>query len=126
MKYRIPILIFMITALLHTTACPVSASDTLTKRGGVHDNHYGYTETYYNLPMDRVVQMMRDKGYSETDYPYWVRDDGVKMLGGLVMVAADLDIHPKGDVVNTSLGMGIVVDTGSAIIGNRIDIATAW
>lgn len=42
------------------------------------------------------------------------------------MVAADLNQHPKGDVVNTSLGLGVVVDTGSAIKGNKIDIATSW
>lgn len=82
-------------------------------------------ETYYNLPMDRVVQTMRNKGYTEADYPYNIRDDGVKCLGDYVIVAADLSEHPRGSIVETSLGQGIVCDTGEQLTG-IIDIAVNW
>lgn len=82
-------------------------------------------ETYYNLPMDRVVQTMRDRGYAEADYPYYVTDSGVKMLGDFIIVAADLSVYPRGTVVQTSLGQGIVCDTGEALNG-VIDIAVEW
>lgn len=82
-------------------------------------------ETYYNLNMNGVVQIMRNMGNNEQ---YWVREDGVKMLGDYVMVAADLSIHPRGSLVQTSLGMGLVCDTGSFIYSNpyQLDIAVAW
>lgn len=82
-------------------------------------------ETYYNLPMQGVVNIMRGMGNND---PYWVRDDGVKMLGDYVMIAAHLGIRPRGSLVPTSLGMGIVCDTGGFASGNptQIDIATAW
>lgn len=83
------------------------------------------TETYYNLPMDGVVEIMR--GIGNTD-PYWVREDGVKMLGDYVMVAADLSIRPRGSLIETSLGMGIVCDTGDFVNSNQyqLDIAVTW
>lgn len=82
-------------------------------------------ETYYNLNMAGVVSIMRRMGY---DYEYWVRSDGVKMYGNYVMVAANLDLRPRGSLVQTSLGMGIVCDTGTFAKRNptQIDIATAW
>lgn len=82
-------------------------------------------ETYYNLNMAGVVSIMRGLGY---DYEYWVRDDGVKMFGKYVMIAANLNIRPKGTLVQTSLGMGIVCDTGGFAHRNptQIDIATTW
>lgn len=125
MKNKLTIMIFSFIIMFGLCGTNVYANQ-LTARGGVCYNDYDYKETYYNLPMERVVSIMREKGYSEKDYPYWIREDGVKMFGGFVMVAADLNQHPKGDIVNTSLGLGIVVDTGSAIKGNKIDIATSW
>ena len=82
-------------------------------------------ETYYNLNMSGVVSIMRRMGY---DYEYWVRDDGVKMFGNYVMVAANLNIRPRGSLIQTSLGMGMVCDTGTFAKRNptQIDIATAW
>jgi len=82
-------------------------------------------ETYYNLNMSGVVSIMRSFGNTDE---YWVRDDGVKMLGDYVMVAANLDVHPRGSLVETSLGMGIVCDTGSFASGNanQLDIAVNW
>ena len=59
---------------------------------------------------------------------YWVREDGVKMLGEYVMVAADFSIRPLCTIVPTSLGMGIVVDTGGFVMNNQmqLDIVVAW
>lgn len=82
-------------------------------------------ETYYNLNMNGVVSIMRSSGNSDE---YWVREDGVKMLGNYVMVAANLSVHPRGSLVETSLGMGIVCDTGGFAYTNQnqLDIAVAW
>lgn len=105
-----------------------SNESTLTPSKGVNYNSIGYKETYYNLPMDGVVDIMRNCGFDESAYPYWVREDGVKMLGDYVMVAANLDRHPRGSLIHTSLGLGIVCDTGSFAIDNpsQIDIAVDW
>ena len=102
--------------------------NVLTAFKGVNYNSDGYKETYYNLSMNRIVKIMREKGYSEEEYPYWIREDGVKMLGDYVMVAANLNAHPRGTLVNTSLGMGIVCDTGDAVSSNpmHFDIAVDW
>ena len=82
-------------------------------------------ETFYNLPMNEVVDRMHRMG---VDGEYWVREDGVKMLGNYVIVAANLTTHPRGSIVETSLGTGIVCDTGSFAKKhpNRLDIATNW
>lgn len=82
-------------------------------------------ETYYNLPMGGVVSIMRGMGNNDA---YWVRADGVKMLGNYIMVAADLSIRPRGSIVETSLGPGIVCDTGTFIYSNpyQLDIAVEW
>lgn len=85
-------------------------------------------ETYYNLNMSGVVSIMRRMGFSESEYPYNVRADGVKCLGSYVMVAAHLGKRPRGSKVQTSLGTGMVCDTGGFAANNptQIDIATAW
>ncbi len=85
-------------------------------------------ETYYNLPMGGVIDIMRNAGFSEEEYPYWVRDDGCKMLGDYIMVAADLSIRPRGSLVDCSLGKAIVCDTGEFIYSNpyQLDIAVTW
>lgn len=99
----------------------------LTKSAGVCNGPSG-RETYYNMRMDNVISYMRYKGYSASKHPYWVRDDGAKMLGKYVMIAANLQHRPKGTLVKTSLGTGIVCDTGGFARRNPtgIDIATAW
>ena len=78
--------------------------------------------------MSGVVSIMRRKGFSEAEYPYNVRADGVKCLGPYVMVAAHLGNRPRGSKIQTSLGTGIVCDTGgfAASNPNQIDIATSW
>ena len=93
----------------------------LTRAGGVNQGPSG-KETYYNLNMSGVVDIMRNMGNTDQ---YWVRDDGVKMLGDYVMVAADLETHPRGSIVESSLGEAIVVDTG-ALEKEQLDIAVTW
>ena len=79
-------------------------------------------ETYYNLDMSGVIANMSNLGY---DYTYSIREDGVKLFGGYVMVAADLEHYSFGDIVQTSLGTGIVVDTG--YLGwDQLDISVTW
>ena len=96
----------------------------LTPKGGVFNNpETGYTEKYYNLSMRRVVRRAQDMGIPAE---YWVRDDGVKMFGPWVIVAA----HPsvtRYTRVQTSLGEGIVLDYHTVKDGRTLlDIATTW
>lgn len=103
----------------------VSYGDHLTAWGGVY--WYGdQKETWYNLPMEGVIGIMTAYGYSYDDY--WIREDGCKMLGEYIMVAANLDVHPRGSLVMTSLGMGLVCDTGTFAYSNplQVDIAVNW
>lgn len=85
-------------------------------------------ETYYNLKMDLCVYYMRELGYDEIEYPYWIRDDGAKMLGNYVMCAANWHIRPKGTLLETSLGTAIVVDTGDFVndYPEGVDLAVDW
>lgn len=96
----------------------------LNRTDGVNNGPSG-RETYYNLPMDGVVEIMRAMGNTD---PYWVREDGVKMLGDYVMVAAHLPTRPRGSYVMTSLGMGLVCDTGTFALKDhyQLDIAVDW
>ena len=82
-------------------------------------------ETYYNLDMSGIVQIMRGMGNTDE---YWIREDGCKMLGDYIMCAANLDVHPRGSLVQSSLGMCIVCDTGGFAAYNptQLDIATNW
>lgn len=99
----------------------------LTARAGTVMGPSG-KETYYNLPMQGVVRVMRNMGFYESEFPYLVREDGCKMLGDYIMVAANLNVHPRGSIVETSRGLGLVCDTGSFARHNptQIDIATSW
>ena len=107
-----------------TTVAYTSDGAGLTASKGVHYGPSG-KETYYNLNMSGVIDIMRGMGNNDN---YWVRSDGVKMLGNYVMVAADLNTRPRGSIVDTSLGQGIVCDTGGFAASNptQLDIATAW
>lgn len=91
-------------------------SSRLTRSSGV--NYYnGNKETYYNLDMSGVISNAQSIGIQGN---YWIRDDGVKMYGDYVIVAAQMD---KGTIISTSLGTGIVLDYCPA---GTIDIATNW
>ena len=101
-----------------------SNNSVLTASSGV--NYFGnQKETYYNLDMSGCIQIMRDMGNTDE---YWIRDDGCKMLGDYIMVAANLNVHPRGSLVETSLGTGIVVDTGGFAESDpyQVDIAVTW
>ena len=106
---------------------PVWTGPKLTAEMGVNYGPSG-KETYYNLPMGGCIQIMRDLGYSAEEYPYWIREDGAKMLGDYVMCAAELGSRPKGTILETSLGKAIVVDTGYFAYSNptQVDICTIW
>ena len=96
----------------------------LSKGRGVNYGPSG-KETYYNLNMSTVVSIMRSMGYTGE---YWVREDGCKMLGDYIMVAANFNLRPRGSIVETSLGDAIVCDTGGFAKRNptQIDIAVTW
>lgn len=107
---------------------PIPEQPHLTKSGGVFAGPSG-KETYYNLPMGKVISNMRNLGYDVETYPFYVREDGAKMLGEFVIIAADYDLRPVGTVVETSLGYGLVCDTGGFASGGvttQLDIATDW
>lgn len=109
-----------------TTNAPSTSwtGSKLTKKGGVNYGPNG-KETWYNLPMTGVVSIMRHRGFDATNYPYWIREDGCKMLGSYIMVAANFNYFSRGTVVETSLGTGLVCDTGY-MKGTHLDIAVNW
>lgn len=95
-----------------------ASNGVLTAWGGVN-SYNGYTEKYYNLNMNGVVNNAQAAGIQGD---YWVRDDGVKMYGDYVIVASQH--HNKGDIIDTSLGTGIVLDYCET--PGVVDIATTW
>lgn len=104
------------------TYTPNNNPGVLTAAKGVNYNSNGVKETYYNLPMGGVVSIAKSQGI---EGEYWVRDDGVKMYGDKVIVGANFKTYPRGTVVETSLGTGIVLDTG--YVGEQhFDIAVDW
>lgn len=84
-------------------------------------------ETYYDLPMGGVMSIAARE--CKVEKFYTVREDGVKVdAEGYVLVAADLNRYPRCTIVETSLGMGRVYDTGSFALSNpeQFDLATDW
>ncbi len=110
----------MINSSYPTTNC-------LSRSSGTYNGPSG-KETYYNLNMSRCVEIMRSMGYDEKEYPVWEREDGCKMFGRYIMVAAELGSRPKGTILECSLGEAIVVDTGTFAYSNptQLDIAVNW
>lgn len=110
-----------------TTTAAKWQGEVLSKSKGVVYGPSG-KETYYNLNMSGIINIMRKAGYSQEDYPYWIREDGVKMLGQYVMVAADFNTRPRGTILESSLGTAIVCDTGGFAKNNptQLDIAVSW
>ena len=79
-------------------------------------------ETYYDLPMKGVMGFCGGGTYH-------VREDGVKVdQDGYVLVAANLSRYPRCSVVETSLWLGKVYDTGTFAATNpeQFDLATDW
>lgn len=99
-------------------------------------------ETWCDLNPNNLAKLMKEQHGIDLDY--WIREDGVYMYGDYVMVAADIPHmdgteqaaeYRKGDLVQTSLGTGIVVDLcGMAELSRKgqtgvdvwYDIYTAW
>ena len=79
-------------------------------------------ETYYDLPMAGVMHYCGGGNYV-------VRADGAKVdADGYVLVAADLSRYSRCSIVETSLGLGKVYDTGEFVLSNpeQFDLATDW
>lgn len=113
------------------SSAPEEEEPSYSWGGTVLNPYYGTVmgpsgkETYYNLDMSGVISIMRSLGYTGE---YWVRSDGCKMLGDYIMCAANLDIRPRGTLVESTLGTCIVCDTGWFAYDNayQIDIAVTW
>ena len=114
-------------SLAEQTRNPNWSGPVLSKSRGSITGPTG-RETYYNLNMDVIVRIMRRMGFSEEEYPYWVRNDGCKMLGPYIMCAANFNMFPRGTTVECSLGTCLVCDTGGFAAGNptQLDIAVTW
>lgn len=96
----------------------------LTAQAGTIQGPSG-KETYYNLPMQGVINIMRRNGYDAERFPYWVREDGVRMLGDYVMLAGRVGQFERGTIVRCSLGEGIICDYGY-LEWNGVDVAVTW
>lgn len=82
-----------------------------------------HRETYYDLPMTTVMKNCGAAGY------YTVRSDGAKVdKDGYILVAANLNIYPRCSIVETSIGLGKVYDTGGFVLVHPygFDLATDW
>lgn len=115
----------VITASYEPTSAYNPPVSGLTPTSGIN-NFNGHTESYYNLPMEKVIEQARNFGI---EGEYWVNpENGVKMYGDYVMCACNYDIYPIGSLVETSFGTGISLDTGAFIAWNptNVDIATSW
>ena len=74
--------------------------------------------------MNKVIE--RADAYYGLKDVYAVREDGVKTYNGFVIVASNWAVHPFGTLVDTSRGVGIVLDHHTAKDTELIDIATDW
>lgn len=82
-----------------------------------------HRETYYDLNMSVVMQSCGKGG------KYYVRPDGAKVDDeGYILIAANYGNYPKCTLVETSLGLGKVYDTGGFALRHPhgFDIATDW
>ena len=82
-----------------------------------------HRETYYDLNMRVVMQSCGQGGR------YSVRPDGAKVdAGGYIIIAANYSNYPKCSIVETSLGLGKVYDTGGFAARHPFgfDLATDW
>lgn len=101
-----------------------TGSGQLTPSAGVFYGPSG-KETYYNLPMGGVISIAQAAGIQGD---YWERADGAKMYGNYIICACGFDVRPRGTIVETSLGTGICLDTGTFAYTDpyQIDLAVTW
>jgi len=99
----------------------------LTKSKGAHiftdSKGVAHRETYYDLPMNVVIKSCGAGG------GYTVRADGAKVdKDGYILVAANYGNYPRCSVVETSMGLGKVYDTGGFAVRHPhgFDLATDW
>ena len=85
-----------------------------------YNNH---DETWYNLPMNNIVEKAQINGINDE---YWERKDGCKMYGKYILCAGAIDRY--GEIVETSRGLGIILDTGDFAKEDpeAIDLAVTW
>ena len=98
----------------------------LTKSKGAHiftdSKGVAHRETYYDLPMNVVINACAGGGYT-------LRADGAKVdKDGYILVAANYGNYPRCSVVETSMGPGKVYDTGGFAVRHPhgFDLATDW
>jgi hypothetical protein len=101
--------------------------NALTRSRGAHvyvdGDGVAHRETYYDLPMSGTL---RSCGPGNS---YTIRSDGAKIdQDGYVLVAANLAAYPRCTIVDTSLGLGKVYDTGGFAKHHPygFDLATDW
>lgn len=81
-----------------------------------------HRETYYDLAMNMVMGSCGGGDYT-------IRSDGAKVdKDGYILVAANLGNYPRCSIVETSMGLGKVYDTGgfAARHPHGFDLATDW
>jgi uncharacterized protein YabE (DUF348 family) len=81
-----------------------------------------HRETYYDLPMNAVIGACGGSTYG-------VREDGAKVdRDGYILIAANYGRYPRCSIVETSMGLGKVYDTGgfAAHHPDGFDLATDW
>jgi len=98
----------------------------LTAAKGAHiftdSNGVAHRETYYDLPMNVVMGACGGGNYT-------VRGDGAKVDSeGYILIAANLGNYPRCSIVETSMGLGRVYDTGGFAVRHPhgFDLATDW
>jgi uncharacterized protein YabE (DUF348 family) len=97
---------------------------TRSKGAGIFTDSQGvaHRETYYDLPMNVVMGACGGGDYT-------IRSDGAKIdKDGYILVAAHLGRYPRCSVVETSMGLGKVYDTGGFVARypDGFDLATDW
>jgi len=96
---------------------PSKGSQSFTDSKGV-----SHRETYYDLPMNKVMGKCGGGDYT-------IRADGAKVdRDGYILIAANASRYPYCSVVETSMGLGKVYDTGgfAAVHPDGFDLATDW
>lgn len=81
-----------------------------------------HRETYYDLPMNAVMGACGGGAYA-------IRADGAKVdRDGYILIAANYARYPRCSVVETSMGLGKVYDTGGFVAHHPdgFDLATDW